>query len=124
MRSESAATSLRCVDCGQSHALEYRLGCAACGGLLEIQYDLQRLTEEPLVQPRRTGVWRYAAWMPVQDAADFVTLGEQPSPLFPIPRLGAELGLHRLWIKFDGSNPTGTVKDRSSQTAVSCARQF
>lgn len=124
MRSESAATSLRCVDCRQSHALEYTLNCQACGGLLEIQYDLKRLTEEPLVQPRRTGVWRYAAWMPVHDAANFVTLGEQPSPLFPIPRLGAELGLRRLWIKFDGSNPTGTVKDRSSQTAVSCARQF
>ena len=124
MRSESAATSLRCVDCQQSHALEYRLACEACGGLLEIQYDLQQLTDEPLVQSRRSGVWRYAAWMPVHDDANFVTLGEQPSPLFPIPRLGAELGLRRLWIKFDGSNPTGTVKDRSSQTAVACARQF
>ena len=124
VRSESAATNLRCVDCQQSHALEYRLACQACGGLMEIEYDLQRLTDEPLVQPQRTGVWRYAAWMPVHDAANFVTLGEQLSPLFPIPRLGAELGLSRLWIKFDGSNPTGTVKDRSSQTAVACARQF
>lgn len=124
MRSESAATNLRCVDCQQSHALEYRLACQACGGLLEIEYDLQRLKDQPLVQPDRTGVWRYSAWMPVHDAANFVTLGEQLSPLFPIPRLGAELGLRRLWIKFEGSNPTGTVKDRSSQTAVACARQF
>ena len=124
VRSESAATNLRCVDCRQSHALEYRLACQVCGGLLEIEYDLQRLADEPLVQSARTGVWRYAAWMPVHDAAHFVTLGEQPSPLFPIPRLGAELGLRRLWIKFDGSNPTGTVKDRSSQTAVASARQF
>ena len=118
MRSESAATNLRCVDCHKSHALEYRLACQACGGLLEIEYDLQRLKDQPLVQPDRTGVWRYAAWMPVHDGANFVTLGEQLSPLFPIPRLGAELGLRRLWIKFEGSNPTGTVKDRSSQTAV------
>ena len=124
VRSESASTCLLCVDCQQSHALEYRLACTACGGLLEIQYDLRRLADEPLVQPHRTGVWRYAAWMPVHEAANFVTLGEQPSPLFPIPRLGAELGLRRLWIKYDGSNPTGTVKDRSSQTAVACARQF
>ena len=124
VRSESASTNLLCVDCQQSHALEYRLACKACGGLLEIQYDLRRLADEPLVQPHRTGVWRYAAWMPVHEAANFVTLGEQPSPLFPIPRLGAELGLSRLWIKFDGSNPTGTVKDRSSQTAVASARQF
>jgi threonine synthase len=124
VRSESAATNLRCVDCQQSHALEYRLACEGCGGLLEIQYDIQRLSDEPMVQPERTGVWRYAAWMPVHDAANFVTLGEQPSPLFPIPRLGTELGLSRLLIKFDGSNPTGTVKDRSSQTAVASARQF
>ena len=112
------------MTASKSHALEYRLACRACGGLLEVEYDLQRLKDEPLVQPHRTGVWRYAAWMPVQDAANFVTLGEQLSPLFQIPRLGAELGLRRLWIKFEGSNPTGTVKDRSSQTAVACARQF
>ncbi len=124
MGSESAAVCLRCVDCAADHALEYRLACAACGGLLEIVYDLARLADAPLTQAGRTGVWRFAAWMPVHDAANFVTLGEEPTPLLAAPRLGAALGIPRLWLKFEGALPTGTVKDRSSQTAVACARQF
>jgi len=41
-----------------------------------------------------------------------------------LPRLAGELGVRRLLLKFDGPNPTGTVKDRSSATAVGAALQF
>jgi threonine synthase len=53
-----------------------------------------------------------------------VTLGEGQSPLLDCPRLATFLGVKRLLIKFEGSNPTGTVKDRSSATAVAAALQF
>ena len=42
----------------------------------------------------------------------------------PAPRLGAAIGIPKLWIKFEGGLPTGTVKDRSSQTATAAAKQF
>jgi hypothetical protein len=33
---ESLATALRCIDCASEVALDYRLQCPSCGGLLEL----------------------------------------------------------------------------------------
>jgi len=112
------------VDCNTEHPLAYHLNCTRCGGLLEIKYDLERLSAFASPDTNRTGVWRYAAWMPIHQPEHFISLGEQPTPLIPAPRLGAAIGIPRLWIKFEGGLPTGTVKDRSSQTATAAAKQF
>jgi threonine synthase len=53
-----------------------------------------------------------------------VSLGEGATPLLDAPRLAQRLGVRRLTLKFEGPNPTGTVKDRSSATAVAAALQF
>ena len=124
MPSESLAIGLFCVDCNTEHSLAYHLNCTRCGGLLEIKYDLERLSEFASPDTSRTGVWRYAAWMPIHQPEHFISLGEQPTPLMPAPRLGAAIGIPNLWIKFEGGLPTGTVKDRSSQTATAAAKQF
>src|SRR5437879_3931632 len=71
-----------------------------------------------------TGLWRYAPVLPIADPAHRVTLGEGGTPLLDAPRLARDLGVRRLMVKFEGSNPTGTVKDRSSPTAVAAALQF
>ena len=71
-----------------------------------------------------TGLWRYAPVLPIADPAHRVTLGEGGTPLLDAPRLARDLGVRRLLVKFEGPNPTGTVKDRSSATAVSAALQF
>jgi threonine synthase len=36
------------------------------------------------------------------------------TPFFPCPRLGTELGIKNLWLKNDGLNPSGSLKDRAS----------
>jgi hypothetical protein len=33
---ESLATALRCIDCASEVALDYRLQCPSCDGLLEL----------------------------------------------------------------------------------------
>jgi threonine synthase len=71
-----------------------------------------------------TGLWRYAPVLPIVDPAHRVTLGEGQSPLLECPRLARAIGVRRLLAKYEGSNPTGTVKDRSSATAVAAALQF
>ena len=54
-----------------------------------------------------------------------MTLGEGGTPLLEAARrLARELGVRRLLLKFEGANPTGTVKDRSSATAIAAALQF
>jgi hypothetical protein len=69
-------------------------------------------------------VWRYAPVLPIADPAHRVSLGEGQTPLLECPRLAKQLGVRRLLVKFEGSNPTGTVKDRTSATAVGAALQF
>ncbi len=120
----SLATGLRCIDCGADHPLGYRLECARCRGLLELQYDLEALAEAGPAAFAGAGLWRYASVLPIEDPAHRVSLGEGQSPLLECPRLGARLGVRRLLVKFEGSNPTGTVKDRSSATAVAAAVRF
>ncbi len=50
-----------------------------------------------------------------------ITLGEGGTPLFHARRLGAELGLANLYLKFEGMNPTGSFKDRGMVLAVNRA---
>lgn len=50
-----------------------------------------------------------------------ITLGEGGTPLIHARRLGAELGLDQLWLKFEGTNPTGSFKDRGMVLAVTRA---
>jgi len=122
--SSSYATALRCIECGATHALDYRLECAACRGLLELSYDWDALRRAGPGLFEGRGLWRYAPVLPIADPAHRVTLGEGQSPLLACPALGRQLGVRRLLAKFEGSNPTGTVKDRSSPTAVAAALQF
>jgi threonine synthase len=69
------------------------------------------------------GDWRgiieaYRPWLPPVGTA--VTLHEGNTPLLASPRLSAALG-RPVWLKIEGSNPTGSFKDRGMTVAVSRA---
>lgn len=121
---DSLAENLTCIDCGAGYPLTYRLECDACRGLLELRYDIAKLRAAGPAVLAGSGLWRYAPVLPIPDPAHRVTLGEGSTPLLDCPRLARELGVRRLLLKFDGANPTGTVKDRSSATAVAAALRF
>jgi threonine synthase len=121
---ESLARELRCVDCSAVYPLGYRLECEKCRGLLELRYDLEPLRRHGPALLTGGGLWRYAPVLPIADPAHRVTLGEGGTPLLDCARLARTLGVRSLTIKFEGANPTGTVKDRSSATGVAAALQF
>ncbi len=57
-----------------------------------------------------------------RDREEFpISLGEGGTPLIHAARLGAEIGLDRLYLKFEGANPTGSFKDRGMVLAVNRA---
>jgi threonine synthase len=57
-----------------------------------------------------------------REGEDFpITLGEGGTPLIRARRLGAELGLDELFLKFEGTNPTGSFKDRGMVLALNRA---
>jgi threonine synthase len=46
------------------------------------------------------------------------------TPLYNAKRLGKELTLRNLWVKDDGLNPTGSLKDRASAVVVAKAKEL
>lgn len=66
-------------------------------------------------------VERYRRFLPITDATPALTLGEGFTPLVHLRRLGASLGMGRLYAKVEGQNPTGSFKDRGMVVAVSKA---
>ncbi|WP_420113234.1 threonine synthase [Pseudactinotalea sp.] len=83
-------------------------------------YDLDGLrgletTDDP-------GLFRYRPLLPI-DGGPVVSLGEGGTPLVPLPRLGADLGLPGLLLKDESRNPTWSYKDRLAAVAVTKAVQ-
>ncbi len=67
---------------------------------------------------------QYGAYLPVSDATPVITLQEGNTPLIPIDNFRARLGLiQRVFVKYEGLNPTGSFKDRGMTMAISKARE-
>ncbi|MEP6777087.1 MAG: threonine synthase [Chthoniobacterales bacterium] len=65
---------------------------------------------------------RYRQFLPVAETTPVVSLGEGGTPLIYSPRLSAKVGRDcRVFIKYEGLNPTGSFKDRGMTVAVSKA---
>jgi threonine synthase len=71
---------------------------------------------------REPNMWRYREMMPLLDSDTPVTLGEGFTPLFHAQRLGASLGLDRLFIKDESLNPTNSFKARGQSAAITRAK--
>ena len=121
-------THLECGLCGleyEAHRLHNL--CTACGKPLLVRYDLERakmtLTKDSLAS-RRPDLWRYREVLPVEDDQNIVSLGEGWTPLVHAPRLGKRVGIHELYIKDEGQNPTQSFKARGMAAAVSMAKEL
>ena len=126
---------LQCIekDCQGRYPLDAKEHqCAACGGLLDVQYDFSRMDTlwlRELWQQRKTssaiidqsGVWRFRELLPfVPAGAEVVSLSEGRTPLVEVNRTGDWAGV-RLSIKHQGNNPTGSFKDLGMTACITQA---
>lgn len=118
-------TGARCVRCGKVYPAVPDLTTCSCGGILDIEYDYDAIrtafTKDMLAARQNHTMWRYRELLPVEDSTPDTPLRVGCSPLYEAPRLAAQLGLGKLWIKDDGINPTASLKDRASAMAVAKA---
>lgn len=63
---------------------------------------------------------RYKKYLPVNDKTPVITLGEGETPLVFSAKLSDITGV-KVFLKFEGGNPTGSFKDRGMTVAVSKA---
>ncbi|HLL98846.1 MAG TPA: threonine synthase [Rubrobacteraceae bacterium] len=69
---------------------------------------------------RQGVIRRYRRWLPEIPDGAIATLGEGETPLIEAPTLSERVGA-RLYVKFEGMNPTASFKDRGMTVALSRA---
>jgi threonine synthase len=108
---------LRCLTTGEVYDSREPLWRSVSGGLLDLEF-VPRFDPE-MVQGREPTLWRYREVLPIQDARNFVSLGEPMTPLVPV-----EIGGRVVFVKQDHLFPTGSYKDRGAAVLVSKIREL
>jgi threonine synthase len=120
-------THLECPRCGATYEAGRLQNLCRCGSPLLARYDLAaagRAVDPDRIAGRPPDLWRYRELLPVADPAFVTTLGEGYTPLLPVPRYGAHIGVPRLLVKDEGLLPTGSFKARGAAVGVSRAKEL
>jgi threonine synthase len=110
--------------------------CPRCGGLLDVTYDWSRLRPPRSLREleahwsRRTdplsfsGVWRFRDLLPFAPPEKILTIGEGQTILQRADAVAGYVGLQpgRLFLQYEGLNPSGSFKDNGMTAAFTHAR--
>jgi threonine synthase len=129
----------RCIHpaCGGTlplDAADFR--CPKCGGLLDVVYDWDRLRPPKSLREfeakwsRRTdplcfsGVWRFRELLPFAPPEAVLTIGEGQTILQRADIVAGYAGMQpgRLFLQYEGMNPSGSFKDNGMTAAFTHAR--
>lgn len=138
MTVDHGVSHFRCLECGAAHDLAQARYDCDCGGLLDVEHDLEAIRERygdlrerfdrrrgRWGMPGGSGVWRYRELvLPELPLDQAVSLGEGNTGLYEGGALAEQLGLQRLWLKHEGENPTLSFKDRGMTAGVSWGRSL
>jgi threonine synthase len=129
----------KCIrpQCGYTcGADEVRTACPKCGDLLDVAYDWNKARvpkslrffeemwarrNEPL---RFSGIYRFHELLPFATPDSVVTVGEGQTLLQQSDAVGQYIGLAggRLYLQYEGMNPSGSFKDNGMSAAFTHAR--
>ena len=117
---------LTSLQTGKTYDIAPLFSCPETGGELSVTIDLADAAEEFAANWKKPGsIWdRFGAVLVPGDKSKVLSLGEGSTPLIRSERLSSELGLKNLYFKFEGSNPTGSFKDRQMSVALSVGRSW
>jgi len=115
-------TGLDCIRCSRRYPVgDYPEGCSHClaeGHPASLEPVFSRDREAIDGQGSGSGMARFANRLGYKR---FISLGEGDTPLVSLPGLAKLLGMDRIYAKLEGSNPTGSHKDRMSAQFVARA---
>ncbi len=118
----------QCTTCGKSYKRdEVRYLCPECGkkyrpgiplvGVLSVQFDYAALKKR-----FRKSAPEWSLFSAVEEKY-FPPYPVGNTPYSPAAALGKELGFENVWLKNDGLNPSGSLKDRASFLVVAEANR-
>ena len=126
----------QCIDpaCGKQFDLaEVLHACPTCGELLDVEYDWNTITpprslrhfeqyqQERFNPHRLSGVWRFHDILPFLPLERCITIGEGQTLLQQAHQVAPFTGLKedRLYLQYEGLNPSGSFKDNGMSAAFS-----
>jgi threonine synthase len=129
----------RCIrpDCAATAAVEdAAFQCPRCGGLMDVAYDRDRLPPPASLRDFEarwaeradplafSGVWRFRELLPFAPPDKILTIGEGQTILQKADAVAAYVGLEpgRLFLQYEGMNPSGSFKDNGMTAAFTHAR--
>ena len=128
MNNNSYLVNLSCSSCGKSYPSDVvQTYCLDCKAPLLASYDLAAIKnslDRNVFSQRQKGMWRWFELLPLYDPSNVVSLGEGDTPLLKLKSIGKQLGLHSLYMKEEGLNPTGSFKARGLSAAISKAGEL
>ncbi|ADG68785.1 threonine synthase [Planctopirus limnophila DSM 3776] len=128
-----------CIEptCRATYAVDQTLtSCTACGSLLDIGYDWNRIRVPGSMRwfeqrwSRRnqpldfSGVWRFRELFPFAPEESIVTIGEGQTILQNSAAVASYVGVQHgnLFLQYEGLNPSGSFKDNGMTAAATHAR--
>ncbi|HEY1189282.1 MAG TPA: threonine synthase [Gemmata sp.] len=129
----------RCIDptCGgTADRFDTAFRCPRCGGLLDVVYDWNRLPVPMSLKHFESkwatrsnpldfsGVWRFRELLPFAPDDAIVTIGEGQTLCQRADAVARYCGMNpgRLWLQYEGMNPSGSFKDNGMSAAFTHAR--
>jgi threonine synthase len=129
----------RCVDpaCAATYGIREVLNkCPKCGALVDVAYDVDKLRvprklrdigrghEAMQGRVAQSGVWRFYELLPFASPVKLVSIGEGRTLLAPGKAAAEYTGLKadRLFLQYEGFNPSGSFKDNGMAAAFTHAR--
>lgn len=113
---------LECLVCGRTFEpkeVEYVCPDHGDDGILDVVYDYEAIrgdADRDAITLR--SMWDYRALLPVAEDAAPPPLRVGGTPLYETRELARRAGLGFVWVKDEGVQPTGSLKDRASAMAL------
>lgn len=113
-----------CKECGLEYPLTEIINrCKICKGSLDIIFDYEKI--KAIIPQRffKESPWHWKYWMfyPISDTAKRISLREGGTQLLKSESF--DVG-NELFLKYEGTNPTGSFKDRGSTIEITKAVEF
>ena len=112
---------------GERYEADRLHGLSAVGRPLLVRYDLDAVRSAltmDAIRDRPRDLWRYRELLPVRKSSNIISLGEQETPLIPLPAIAKSLGAREILVKDEGRLPTGSFKARGLVMAISMAKEL
>ncbi len=129
----------RCLSpacAGTADIADTSFTCPKCGGLMDVAYDWSRLSPPRSLKDFESkwaersnplsfsGVWRFRELLPFAEPRYIMTIGEGQTILQQADSVAGYVGVAsgRLFLQYEGLNPSGSFKDNGMTAAFTHAR--